>query len=63
MEYVTRDQCEIYRSELSEKNNEQDVVLARYEAEMSFMKKIMFSILGVLVSGFTGTIFAILSIG
>lgn len=59
---VSREECEAYRNELIEVNNRQDITLAKVDTELSYIKKIMFSILSVLISGFAGTIFAILSL-
>lgn len=61
--FVTHEQCEGYRNRFREKNEKQDITLAVFETEIGFVKKIMYSILGVLISGFAGTIFAVLSIG
>lgn len=60
---VTREECAVYRNEINTKNQNQDIVLTRIDTEVGFLKKIMYSILGVLISGFIGTIFAVLSIG
>lgn len=61
--YVTKTECFSHRTELEKANKEQDIILTRLDTEVHILKKIMYSILGVLISGFAGTIFSILSIG
>ena len=61
--YVTCEECYEYRTEINERNNKQDLILTKLDTEVGMVKKIMYSILGVLISGFVGTIFAVLSIG
>ena len=62
-DYVTCEQCQEYRDKLLIADQEQNLTLIKLDTEMSFVKKIMWSILGVLISGFAGTIFAVLSLG
>lgn len=61
-EFVTPEQCEAYRDCIYKVDTNQEVRLGRLDAEVSIIKTLMFSILGVLVSGFIGTIFAVLSL-
>lgn len=61
--YVTKTECFSHRTELEKANKEQDIILTKLDTEVHILKKIMYSILGVLISGFAGTIFSILSIG
>lgn len=61
--YVTCEECYEHRNEINERNNKQDLILTKLDTEVGMVKKIMYSILGVLISGFVGTIFAVLSIG
>lgn len=62
-DYVTCEQCQEYRDRLVLEDQEQNLTLTKLDTEMSFVEKIMWSILGVLISGFAGTIFAVLSLG
>ena len=66
-EYMTCEKCQEYMSDLKEEmrsaDSAQNLTLTKLDTEMSFVKKIMWSILGVLISGFAGTIFAVLSLG
>lgn len=61
--FVTCEECYEHRHEVDLRNNKQDVILAKLDTEVGLVKKLMFSILGVLISGFVGTIFAVLSLG
>lgn len=61
--YVTHEQCSEHRREICEINQEQDISIITLETKMTMVEKIMWSILGVLIAGFAGTIFSILSIG
>lgn len=61
-EFVTSEQCEAYRNCIYKVDTDQEVRLGRLDAEVNIIKTLMFSILGVLVSGFIGTIFAVLSL-
>ena len=54
-QYVTREQCAAHRFE-------QDLDITKLNTEVNVFKKLVWSILGVLVSGFAGTIFSILSL-
>lgn len=62
-EFVTCEECYEHRHEIDIRNNKQDIILTKLETEVGMVKKIMYSILGVLISGFVGTIFAVLSLG
>ena len=61
--YITCEECYEHRTEINERNNKQDLILTKLDTEVGMVKKIMYSILGVLISGFVCTIFAVLSIG
>lgn len=60
--FITHEECEAYRKGIYKTNNEQDKILERNSTEIEFLKKISYSILGVLVSGFVGVIFSVLSL-
>ena len=61
--YVTRELCAEHREKINSANAEQNCVIAKLDTEVEVVKKLMYSILAVLVSGFAGTIFAVLSVG
>ena len=61
-EFVTPEQCEGHRIRLSSIDTNQEIRIGKLDAEVSIIKTLMFSILGVLISGFIGTIFAVLSL-
>lgn len=60
--YVTCNECFEHREQYSDKLKQQEVTLASLQTETQMVKNIMYSILGTLVAGFAGTIFAILTI-
>lgn len=62
-EYVTCEQCEKLRKEIYEVNQNQSITLAELQTRTGLIEKIMFAILGTLITGFAGTIFAVLSVG
>lgn len=60
--YVTCDECQSYRAAIDKEEQEQALKMTRMDTELGIFKKLAWSILGVLVSGFVGTIFAVLSL-
>ena len=60
--YVTCEECQSYRMAISEEEQGQALKMERMDTELGIFKKLAWSILGVLVSGFAGTIFAVLSL-
>lgn len=61
-EYVTCEQCAEFRGAISDADHERDLEITKLDTEVAIFKKLMYSILGVLISGFVGVIFAVLSI-
>ena len=62
-EYVTREECEERRAGFYKHNNKQDQKQTELETKVKFFERMVWAIFGVLVSGFAGVIFAVLSIG
>lgn len=62
-DYITCEQCEAYRKEIYDVNQDQNLTLAELKTRTGLIEKIMFAILGTLITGFAGTIFAVLSVG
>lgn len=62
-DYVTCEQCEEHRTGICEAIKEQEIKVAKVETKMDIFEKLMYSILGVLIAGFAGTIFAVLRVG
>lgn len=60
--YVTCEECQSYRTAINEEEQQQALKMTRMDTELAIFKKLAWSILGVLVSGFAGTIFAVLSL-
>ena len=60
--YVTCEECQGYRAAINEEEQKQELKMTRMDTELGIFKKLAWSILGVLVSGFAGTIFAVLSL-
>ena len=60
--FVTVERCEGHRREMYSKNNKQDVAIGSLQTDVSFVKVILFAILGTLVTGFAGTIFTLLKV-
>jgi hypothetical protein len=62
-EYIHRKECEAYRKEqdaLIAKNSTEITVI---KTKLSFFERMVWAIFSVLVAGFAGTIFAVLSLG
>lgn len=60
--YVTCEQCQSYRNAINEEEQAQALKVTRIDAELAIFKKLAWSILGTLISGFAGVIFAVLSL-
>lgn len=63
MEYVTIPQCEKNRTMIGDKVACNTVDIAKLLTDMAYTKKMVWVIISVLVSGFTGVIFSIYSVG
>lgn len=61
--YVTREECEERRAGIYKHNNKQDQKQTELETKVRFFERMVWAIFGVLVSGFAGVIFAVLSLG
>jgi len=61
--YVTRKDCEEYRKGIYKRDREQDIRHTEAETKLRIFERLAWTIIGVLVSGFAGVIFAVLSIG
>lgn len=60
--YVTCEECQSYRAAINEEEQGQALKMERMDTKLAIFEKLAWSILGVLVSGFVGTIFAVLSL-
>ena len=61
-QYVTRDQCAMFRQGFDEEHHEQELKYTKLDTEVSIFKGITLGILGVLVAGFAGVIWSIWSL-
>ena len=61
--FISRKECEDYRRNCDKHTASQDTDITVIKTELAFVKKMMWLVLTVLITGFGGVIFAVLSLG
>ncbi len=61
--YVTQNECAERREKCEDETKEQNKDIIILKTELAFVKRMMWMILSVLIGGFGGVIFAVLSLG